>query len=91
MQFNKDISNDLKKLDKYFNGTAIGAFKNNLCALEISGLVFAATSFVVNPFNTSHLYLEDNESFAFTLSIFHDAFKFCSSLLYFHNDPEDCS
>ena len=57
----------------------------------MSGLTFAATSLVVNPFNKFDLHLHEDESFAFTLLMFPVAFKFFSSLLYCHKDPEDCS
>ena len=36
----------------------------------MSGSVFAATFFVVNPFNKFDLYLKDHELFTFTLSTF---------------------
>ena len=86
-----NISKLLKNDEIYFKGTAICAFKNNLCAFAICGLTFAATSLVVSPFHKFDLYLNEDESLALTLSIFPAAFKFCSSLLYCHKDPEDCS
>ena len=65
-----DISNDLKKLLRYCKDTTICAFKNNLCALAISGSTFASISLVVSPFNKFDLYLKEDESLTLTLSNF---------------------
>ena len=82
---------DLKNDDTYFKGTAICALTNNLCALAIFGLTFAATFFVVNPFYKFDLYLKELELSTVTSVISPAFFKGCSSLLYCHKDPEDCS
>ena len=78
--FKSGISEDLK-LDTYFKGTTICAFKNSLCALAISGSTFAATSLVVNAFNKLDLYLKELELSAITLSVLPAAFKGYSCLL----------
>ena len=74
---------------KYFSGTATCAFKNNLCALAISGLPFAGTSVVVSPFNKLDLYLNEDELSAVTLSIFPASLRGCSCFLNCHKEPDD--
>ena len=42
-----------------------------------------------SPFKRFDLYLKEDKSLAITLPKFPAAFKFCSSLLYCHKDPEE--
>ena len=59
LQLINGISNDLKKLDKYFSKIAIFALVNNLWAPEILGSGLAAIFLELRPFRRLDLYLKD--------------------------------
>ena len=82
------ISNDLKKLDRYFSGTTIFALVSNLWALAISGLALAATSLELRPSKRFDFYLKDDELAVTKLSGFPALVIFCASLLNCHKLPE---
>ena len=82
------ISNDLKKLDRYFSETTVFALVSNHWALAISGLVLAATSLELRPAKRL-LYLKDDQLAVTALSGFPALIIFCSSLLNCHKLPED--
>ena len=71
------ISNDLKKLDRYFRGTTIFTSLNTLLALT-----------TVNSPKRLDFYLKDDESSVATLAGFPALFIFCSSFLNCHKLPE---
>ena len=54
----------------------------------MSGLVFAATFLVVNPFNKFDLYLKELELSTVTFCISPSLSNGCSSLLYLNKDLE---
>ena len=78
------ISNDLKKLDKYFSGTAIFTLYNNLYA----ALSSTAETTASRSHSRLDLYLKDDEPFVVTSAGF-PLFIFCSSLLNCYKVPEE--
>ena len=56
LQLISGISNDLKKMDRYFSGTTIFQLGNNLLVLAISGLVLAVESLERRLFKRFDLY-----------------------------------
>ena len=76
LQLNNGISNDLKKLDRYFKGTIIFAFSST----PLSPTAVRLPKIL-------DLYLKDVELKLVTLAGFPLLSISCSSLLNYHRDP----